>query len=93
MLTRDDIINKALELGFADIGFTTAEPFDTQKELLCQRQEEYGWIGKMGLDLVAGTDPKIILPGRPIHHSAHRGLLQGGLPFATGAPFRAMLPG
>ena len=62
MLTRDDIINKALELGFADVGFTTAEPFDSQKELLCQRQEEYGWVGKMGLDLVSGTDPKNILP-------------------------------
>ena len=62
MLTRDDVINKAFELGFADVGFTTAEPFDSQKELLRQRQEEYGWVGKMGLDLVLGTDPKNILP-------------------------------
>ncbi len=61
MLSRNDIINKALELGFADIGFTTSEPFDTQKELLLDRQEEYGWVGRMGLDLIAGTDPKNIL--------------------------------
>jgi epoxyqueuosine reductase len=63
MLTRDDVIKKTLELGFADVGFTTAEPFDSQKELLQERQEEYGWVGKMGLDLVSGTDPKNILPG------------------------------
>ncbi len=62
MLSRIDIVNKALELGFADIGFTTAEPFDTQKELLLERQEEYGWVGRMGLDLINGTDPKNILP-------------------------------
>jgi epoxyqueuosine reductase len=61
MLTRSDVIEKALELGFADIGFTTAEPFDTQKELLLERQEEYAWVGRMGLDLIAGTDPKTIL--------------------------------
>ncbi|MGD0211421.1 MAG: 4Fe-4S double cluster binding domain-containing protein [Desulfomonilia bacterium] len=61
MLSRSDVINKALELGFADIGFTTSEPFDTQKGLLLERQEEYGWVGRMGLDLIAGTDPKNIL--------------------------------
>ena len=61
MLSRSDVINKALELGFADIGFTTAEPFDTQKALLLERQEEYGWVGRMGLDLIAGTDPKNIV--------------------------------
>jgi len=61
MLSRSDVINKALELGFADIGFTTAEPFDTQKALLLERREEYGWVGRMGLDLIAGTDPKNIV--------------------------------
>ncbi|HVN72867.1 MAG TPA: 4Fe-4S double cluster binding domain-containing protein [Desulfomonilia bacterium] len=62
MHSRSDVVNKAYELGFADIGFTTAEPFDTQKELLLERQEEYGWVGRMGLDLISGTDPKNILP-------------------------------
>ena len=61
MISRSDVINKALELGFADIGFTTSEPFDMQKGLLLERQDEYGWVGRMGLDLIAGTDPKNIL--------------------------------
>lgn len=63
MTDRSEIIEKARELGFADIGFTTAEPFDTQKELLLERQEEYGWVGRMGLDLVSGTDPATVLSG------------------------------
>ena len=63
MPDRHEIIEKARELGFVDIGFTTAEPFGSQKELLLERQEEYGWVGRMGLDLLAGTDPKTILPG------------------------------
>ena len=63
MTDRHEIIEKARELGFVDIGFTTAEPFGSQKELLLERQEEYGWVGRMGLDLLAGTDPKTILPG------------------------------
>jgi len=62
MITKKEIMDKALELGFADIGFTSAEPFVTQKEILLERKEEYGWVGKMGLDLIAGTDPKNILP-------------------------------
>jgi len=62
MLDKEALIAKAHELGFADSGFTTAEPFDTQKELLLERQEEYSWVGRMGLDLIAGTDPKNILP-------------------------------
>ena len=42
MLTKDDIIAEAERLNFADIGFTTAEPFTSQKEILMVRQEEYG---------------------------------------------------
>lgn len=63
MLTKSELVDKASELGFADIGFTTAEPFESQKELLQDRQEEFGWVGRMGLDLIAGTDPKSILQG------------------------------
>jgi len=62
MTTKSELIQKALELGFADIGFTTADPFDHQRELLLERQEEFGWVGRMGLDLIAGTDPRSILP-------------------------------
>jgi epoxyqueuosine reductase len=63
MISKDTIIEKAHELGFVDIGFTTAEPFEKQREILQERGEEYGWVHKMGLDLTAGTDPINILPG------------------------------
>ena len=62
MLTRNDIIEKALELGFEDVGFTTAEPFGAQLEYLRDHQEEYGWTEKVGLGLMTGTDPKAVMP-------------------------------
>jgi epoxyqueuosine reductase len=62
MLDKNEIIKKAYECGFGDIGFTTADPFETQKELLQERYQEYEWAFKAGLDLMAGTDPKQILP-------------------------------
>jgi epoxyqueuosine reductase len=49
-------------LGFADIGFTDAEPFASQEEYLLAHQEEYGWTEAAGFSLLAGTDPKNILP-------------------------------
>ncbi len=63
MLTKQNIIEEAKRLKFADIGFTTAEPFQSQKDYLLTRQEEYGWLEVLGLSLLAGTDPKNILPG------------------------------
>ena len=63
MIGKQEIIEKAYECGFADAGFTTAEPFSTQRSLLQERQEEYGWAIRSGLDLLAGTDPQTILPG------------------------------
>ncbi|MCB2226472.1 MAG: HEAT repeat domain-containing protein [Desulfarculaceae bacterium] len=63
MLRQDQIMDKARELGFADVGFTTAEPFAEQREILGQRQEEYAWAQAMNMDLVAGTDPAGALPG------------------------------
>ena len=61
-VTRSDIIEKALSLGFGDVGFTTAEPFDSHRECLRDRQEEYGWAESVGLALMAGVDPKSVLP-------------------------------
>jgi epoxyqueuosine reductase len=63
MLTKREIVEKAYECGFDDAGFTTAEPFSTQRSLLEERREEYGWAIRSGLDLRAGTDPQTILPG------------------------------
>jgi len=62
MLTKQDIIAEASRLKFADIGFTNAEPFASQKEYLLARQEEYDWAEQAGLNLIAGTDPHSILP-------------------------------
>jgi epoxyqueuosine reductase len=62
MLTKEDIITEAKRLGFADIGFTDATPFASQKEYLLAHQEEYGWTEAVGFSLLAGTDPKNILP-------------------------------
>ena len=62
MLTKKDIIAEAKRLGFADIGFTTAEPFTSQKKYLLAHQEEYGWTEAAGFSLLTGTDPKNILP-------------------------------
>ena len=62
MLTRNSIIEEAQKLGFEDVGFTTAEPFVAQLEYLRNHQEEYGWTEKVGLGLMAGTDPKAVMP-------------------------------
>ncbi|MBI4766495.1 MAG: epoxyqueuosine reductase [Deltaproteobacteria bacterium] len=60
MVTKKEIIEKAYECGFGDIGFTTAEPFEVQKTLLEERRPTYEWVAKSGLDLWAGTDPKAV---------------------------------
>ncbi len=57
MLSKSEIIEKALEFGFDDAGFTNTEPFSSHKEVLLERKESYGHMG-----LVNGTDPKNILP-------------------------------
>jgi len=62
MITKQEIIAEALRLGFADIGFTDAEPFASQKEYLLAHQEEYGWAEAVGFSLLDGTDPKHFLP-------------------------------
>ncbi len=63
MLTKEDIIAQASHLQFADIGFTSAEPFASQKEYLLDHIQEYGWTTKAGFSLLDGTDPQNILPG------------------------------
>ncbi|MDJ0883914.1 MAG: 4Fe-4S double cluster binding domain-containing protein, partial [Desulfobacterales bacterium] len=63
MLSRNDIIQAAQANGFEDVGFTTAEPFDSHREFLKDRQAEYGWAEEVGLELMKGTDPGAIMPG------------------------------
>lgn len=61
MLTKEMIAEKGRELGFEDVGFTTADPFDEHKRLLQAMSAEYAWAEAVGLDLLNGTDPR--LPG------------------------------
>jgi epoxyqueuosine reductase len=63
MLTKQEIIAESKRLKFADIGFTGAEPFVSQKDYLLKLKEEYGWAEAVGLSLLAGTDPKTIFAG------------------------------
>lgn len=62
MITKEDIIQRAKELDFEDVGFTTAEPFFDHEKLLLARSEEYGWADAVGLDLKGGVNPAAILP-------------------------------
>lgn len=62
MLTKEEIRTKTIELGFIDAGFTSADPFTTQKEILESRGEEYSWVINSGIDILSGTDPLIKLP-------------------------------
>ena len=63
MLSRKEVIRVAQANGFEDVGFTTAEPFESHREFLENRQAEYGWAEQVGLELMKGTDPKAIMPG------------------------------
>ncbi|MFX1524543.1 MAG: epoxyqueuosine reductase [Promethearchaeota archaeon] len=60
-MEKSEVIAKALELGFEDIGFTTMEPFESQKEILDSRREEYAWLKLVGVDIEKGLDPKNIM--------------------------------
>ena len=63
MIDRDQVRVVAAECGFGDVGFTTADPFDDQRERLEAMCDEYAWAENSGLDLRSGTDPSSILPG------------------------------
>ncbi|MFY9120252.1 MAG: hypothetical protein WAO57_08020, partial [Syntrophomonadaceae bacterium] len=62
MITKQEIIDAAHQIGFADIGFTSAEPFDSHKAILEERASFYDWVYERGMDLLKGTDPKAVYP-------------------------------
>lgn len=62
MRSKEEIVRKATEIGFDDIGFTGVEPFASQLDLLKQRQASYAWVERRGLALQQGTDPGTIMP-------------------------------
>ena len=61
MLTKSAIIEQSQACGFDEIGFTTAEAFESQREVLHQRGEEYKYLIK-ATDLINGADPKNTIP-------------------------------
>jgi epoxyqueuosine reductase len=63
MLSKKEVIEKAHSLGFDEIGFTTAAPFESQEKVLYEREAGYAHFKQSGLDLVKGTDPQKQLPG------------------------------
>ena len=62
MLSKNEIVERARTLGFADIGFTTADPFEPQKQILKSRQEDYAKAFGPQLDLIKGTEPRQLYP-------------------------------
>src|SRR5690554_278038 len=62
LITKQEIIDAAHQIGFADIGFTSAEPFDSHKAILEERASFYDWVYERGMDLLKGTDPKAVYP-------------------------------
>ena len=61
MITKQEIIEKALKAGFDEIGFTTALPFESHRAVLEERKESYTRLIKSS-NLIEGTDPKSIMP-------------------------------
>ena len=42
-LSKEQVIERAHECGLMDIGFTTAEVFSSQDEILASRKKWYDW--------------------------------------------------
>lgn len=57
-----EIREYALEIGFDQVGFTTAEPFPQLTEALEEREEGYSWISDGLLQLAHVADPRFVLP-------------------------------
>jgi epoxyqueuosine reductase len=63
MLKKIDVIQKARAFGFDEIGFTTAEPFQSHREVLLDRKEAYSHYIRKDFSLIKGVDPQNLLPG------------------------------
>jgi epoxyqueuosine reductase len=59
MTTKQKIIDKAIEIGFEDIGFTGIEPFTSQLGFL--EKSDYSWPKRIGLDLEKFIHPTEIM--------------------------------
>lgn len=63
MITKKEVIDKAKELGFDDIGFTTAEVFTSQLEYIDSEDKRYDWTIEAGLKLKESIYPGAVLEG------------------------------
>ncbi len=52
----------ALDIGFDDIGFTSADPFPQLTEALEERRKGYKWVSDGLLQLSNAADPRFVLP-------------------------------
>jgi len=57
-----EIREYALDVGFDEVGITTAEPFKQLKQALQERHEHYYWVSDGLLELRSASDPRNILP-------------------------------
>lgn len=62
MLTKEQVVRLAQEVGFADIGFTTTDEFPSQKQILEERAANYTWAAERGINLQEGINPLVIFP-------------------------------
>jgi epoxyqueuosine reductase len=60
-LSKKQVIEQAHQCGLEDIGFTTAEPFSSQEQILRERRDAYEWTEQAGIPLAKGTDPRTFL--------------------------------
>lgn len=91
MLDKKQIRNFALELGFSEAGFTTAEPFESQMKLLEERRKDYSWWLNQKFDLMQGTDPKAIYPAAQsiivLLHNYHSGSFPSSMEASFGRTY------
>jgi epoxyqueuosine reductase len=57
-----EIREYALEIGFDDVGYTSAEPFDQLSNALVERISGYSWITDDLMQLARIADPRYVLP-------------------------------
>ena len=62
MSLTEEIKSYALDLGYSQVGITTAEPFPMYAQALEERSQDYDWAGGSGLRLERTVNPKDRLP-------------------------------
>lgn len=61
-MLEQEIREYALDIGFDDVGYTTAEPFPQLVESLDERRSGYSWVSEGLLQIASVADPRYVLP-------------------------------